>query len=192
VAKELCKCDRHSWSPHYQRAYHLKKKEQAFREAMIAVAQQRTILENEILHHPCTDSDDVLASLYQMNYSKRAFPVVGYRAMKADHDDPVINPVAMLRTGLTSGYRDPTEFRAQAMELTPVSKPPPLTFDRGNLKTITTQSLIFTQWDFKKRFVEAQNRIRFDTTLFNNIMWNLYNEMRHTVYLVLHILFHNR
>jgi len=126
--KSLCQCDRHSWSPHFKRAQHLKAKEAAYREAMISVAKERTILENEILEHPCTDSDDVLASLYQLNYDKRAFPVTGYRAMKADHDDPVVTPVAMLRTGTTSGYRDPTDFKSEAIKIPDVTAAAPVTF----------------------------------------------------------------
>ncbi|XP_014248848.1 uncharacterized protein LOC106666281 [Cimex lectularius] len=127
--KKPCHCDRHSWSPHFERARHLKLKEQAFREAMVATAHKRTILENEILDHPCTDSEDVIASLYQLNFAKRNFPVVSYRPMMADHDDPVVTPVAMLRIGLDDqGYRDPTKFRSIAVACPDVGAPKEVTY----------------------------------------------------------------
>ncbi|KAK9508950.1 hypothetical protein O3M35_006379 [Rhynocoris fuscipes] len=123
----MCQCDRHSWSSHFKRAVHLKKQEDSFREAMIATAHQRTILENEILDHPCSDSDDVIASLYQLNFAKKNFPITGYRALHGDHDDPVATPIAMLRPTITSNYRDPSPFKSVAFHIPTQNAPAQLT-----------------------------------------------------------------
>ncbi|KAF6199255.1 hypothetical protein GE061_007280 [Apolygus lucorum] len=131
IQLEPCQCDRHSWSPHFARARHLKMKEDAFREAMVAVAAQRAVLEKEIIEHPCTDSEDVVASLYQLNFNKKNFPVVAYRPMMADHDDPVVTPVAMLKTGLDNlSYQDPTKFRSIAIKVEEAGAPRKITFHK--------------------------------------------------------------
>ncbi|CAB0006798.1 unnamed protein product [Nesidiocoris tenuis] len=50
----------------------------------------------------------------------------------ADHDDPVVTPVAMLKTGLdNTGYRDPTEFRKIAIKVEEAGAPRQITFQKS-------------------------------------------------------------
>ncbi|XP_014278747.1 uncharacterized protein [Halyomorpha halys] len=140
--RNLCHCERHNWSPHYKRAKHLKEKERAYREAMIQVASERAILENEIIQHPCADVDESLVSLYGTDYAKRAFPMADYRTMKKDHDDPIVTPVAMMKDPSKGSYRDVSTFKTIAISPPNILGPrgisfnlAPATFDSDSLYT---------------------------------------------------------
>uniref|UniRef100_T1HHP9 Uncharacterized protein n=1 Tax=Rhodnius prolixus TaxID=13249 RepID=T1HHP9_RHOPR len=136
LERKLCQCDRHSWSPHFRRAVHLLQKENAYRDAMIATAHQRTVLENEIIGHPCSDADDVIASLYEISYAKQNFPITGFRAVHADHDDPVSTPIAMMRPTITSSYRDPTNFHEEAFKIPTTASPAALTLELAGISQL--------------------------------------------------------
>ncbi|CAH1388884.1 unnamed protein product [Nezara viridula] len=127
--RNLCHCERHNWSPHYKRAEHLKQKERAYREAMIQVASERAILENEIIQHPCADVDESLVSLYGTDYLNRGFPMADYRTMKKDHDDPIVTPVAMMKSPSQGSYRDVSMFKTVAISPPNIFGPRSITFN---------------------------------------------------------------
>uniref|UniRef100_A0A1B6KH31 Uncharacterized protein n=1 Tax=Graphocephala atropunctata TaxID=36148 RepID=A0A1B6KH31_9HEMI len=125
-APGVCSCDRHDWSPHYERAKYLKETEECLMEKLLDVREERKLLDNAILHHPCGDIDDKMKSIYQISYEGKGSHHVDYRSLQTDRFDPVAVPVPMIKTGLNNGYRDPNSFRYNAMEKPQVSSPRPI------------------------------------------------------------------
>lgn len=79
--------------------------------------------------------------------------------MKADHDDPVVTPVAMPRNPQKSTYRDPSVFRSVAIIRPAIHSPLAITFIDGNIKYFT-QTNVFLRVYLPLRYAKPPHVYR--------------------------------
>ncbi|KAJ2945150.1 hypothetical protein O0L34_g9211 [Tuta absoluta] len=119
-----CHCDAHTYSPRVEQYKQLLEKERKLCEDYENLRKTMVDVTNDILDHPCDDSDSKMVTMYQASYKKRSFPLTDYRAIVAASQSSAPIPMEANRLGILLCYKDPTSFELKPPTVRPTIHPP--------------------------------------------------------------------
>ncbi|XP_078049316.1 uncharacterized protein LOC144476365 [Augochlora pura] len=116
IDPEECPCDVHGHEKNKNRYKYLADKERQIVNELVNVKTEMTNLASALLDSNCEQTDDVMKSVYETDYSKRGLPIQDYRQLVAAVDSPYCSPFPTEVMEIKGGYRDHKNFRHTAIE----------------------------------------------------------------------------
>ncbi|GBP50266.1 hypothetical protein EVAR_88102_1 [Eumeta japonica] len=118
-----CHCDAHAYSHKMEHYRQLVNKETELCRDYEKVQEQLGQVVNDILDHPCDDVDSKMATMFQISFKRKGFPVSDYRKIMAAVESKAPVPVAKHRLGILRCYKDPTNFKEPPPRVRPTVQP---------------------------------------------------------------------